>query len=84
VDHFSVAQDILYNAGDILQTPKSPACVTVFAKLCNAVTRQSIELEQWLSTFFVLVHTFKFTQKPVHPAMHQNSGSETFMSCGPF
>jgi len=24
-------------------------------------------LNQWLSTFFVLVHTFKFARKPVHP-----------------
>jgi len=27
-------------------------------------------LEQWLSTFFVLVHTFNFSQKPVQLAMH--------------
>ena len=24
-------------------------------------------LQQWLSTFFVLAHTFKFARKPVHP-----------------
>ena len=24
-------------------------------------------LKQWLSTFFVLVHTFQFARKPVHP-----------------
>jgi len=24
-------------------------------------------VKQWLSTFFVLVHTFKFAKKAVHP-----------------
>jgi len=32
-------------------------------------------LEQWLSTFFALVHTFKFARKPVHPCHALKSGA---------
>jgi len=32
-------------------------------------------LDQWLSTLFVLVHTFKFARKPVHPRHALKSGA---------
>ena len=43
-----------------------------------------IALKQWLSAFFVLVHTFKFAQKPVHPCHALKSSSVNMQNFSDF
>jgi len=61
---------------DILQIYLENVHAVIYAKYLTALfcfyqSGFSVTLlEQWLSTFFVLVHAFNFSQKPVHLAMH--------------
>jgi len=53
---------------NLMLTRLTPVATSIDTKQQSATTSFSTQiLTQWLSTFFVLVHTFKFARKPVHP-----------------